>query len=135
MLKIIIVVFLFLHGMVYLLYAGQAVRLFELRPGLSWPDGSWLFSDFLGIKKTRYLAAITLIITCLGFIAGSLAIILKWMWWRDVVVYSACFSSLFFIVLWDGRIRRLDDQGGFGILINLAIIISLFFFLWPDFGF
>ena len=45
---IALVLFLFLHGMVHLLYAGHSLRLFELRPGLSWPDSSWAFSRLGG---------------------------------------------------------------------------------------
>jgi hypothetical protein len=135
MVKIILTIFFMLHGLVYLLYASQSLRLFELQPGMTWPDGSWAFSNLIGIKATRWLAAVSCIVSTLGFITGCLGIILKWMWWSNAVVYSAFFSSLFFIFLWDGRIKKLDDQGGIGILINLAIIMSLSFFHWPDFGF
>ncbi len=41
--QIVVGVFLILHGLVHLLYAGQALRYFELRPGMTWPDASWLF--------------------------------------------------------------------------------------------
>lgn len=133
--KTILIIFLFLHGIIYLLYAGQAIRLFELRPGFSWPDRSWVFSNFPGIKMTRYLASLFCLLIMLGFTAGSLAILLRWIWWKDAVVYCASISSLIFILLWNGKMKRLDDQGGIGILINLAIIISLSFFNWPDFGF
>jgi hypothetical protein len=34
-------IFFILHALVHLLYAGQALRYFELRPGLTWPDGAW----------------------------------------------------------------------------------------------
>lgn len=132
--KTIIIIFLILHGIVYLLYAGQAIRLFELRPGFSWPDGSWVFSKFTGIKIMRCLVALCCLLIMLGFTAGSLAMLLKWNWWKEAVLLSAYISSIIFILLWDGKMKRLDDQGGFGILINLAIIISLSFFNWPDFG-
>jgi len=133
--KTVIIIFFILHGIVYLLYGGQAIRLFELRPGFSWPDGSWAFSKFHGIKMTRYLAALFCLLIMLGFTAGSLAILLKWTWWKEAVLLSASISSIIFILLWDGKIKRLDDQGGIGILINLAIILSQSFFNWPEFGF
>lgn len=38
-------IFLILHALVHLLYAGQSRRFFELRPGMTWPDGSWAFSN------------------------------------------------------------------------------------------
>jgi hypothetical protein len=48
MFTIIVGIFLVLHGLVHLLYAGQSGRFFELRPGTIRPDNSWLFSNFLG---------------------------------------------------------------------------------------
>ena len=48
MLAIIMGIFFVLHGLVHLLYAGQSRRLFELRPKMVWPDGSWAFSQLLG---------------------------------------------------------------------------------------
>jgi hypothetical protein len=133
--KIIIIIFLLLHGLVYLFYAGQANRLFELKPGLPWPDESWAFSRLIAVKTIRQLSFILCLLSTLAFISGSLGIILKWMWWRNAVMYSAWYSSFFFILLWDGKMKRLDDQGGIGILINLAIIMSLYILNWPDFDY
>jgi len=56
-------IFFILHAFVHLLYAGQALRLFELRPGLTWPDGAWLFSRLLGDETTRSLATVFLALT------------------------------------------------------------------------
>ena len=49
-------VFVVLHGLVHLLNLGQSVRLFELQPGMTWPDGSWAFSRLLGNNRTRTMA-------------------------------------------------------------------------------
>ncbi|MFO7632192.1 MAG: hypothetical protein R6W76_06625 [Caldilinea sp.] len=65
--------FLILHALVHLLYAGQALRFFELRPDLTWPDGSWLFSRLLGDPATRWLAAGSLTLAANGFLASGLA--------------------------------------------------------------
>lgn len=45
MLRIIVGVFIVLHGLVRLLYFGQSQRFFKLKPGLVWPDGSWGFGS------------------------------------------------------------------------------------------
>jgi hypothetical protein len=50
-----------LHALAHLLYAGHALRFFELRPGLTWPDGAWAFSRPLGDETARRLAAVWLI--------------------------------------------------------------------------
>jgi hypothetical protein len=90
--KIVLGVFFILHGLVHLLYAGQSVRLFELRTGLIWPDGSWLFSKLLGDGATRIMAGILLALAALVLIAGGLGLILSSSWWRPVVVAAASFS-------------------------------------------
>ena len=51
-------IFLILHGLVHLLYFGQSQRYFELQPGLAWPNGSWVFSRWLGDDPARWLASI-----------------------------------------------------------------------------
>jgi hypothetical protein len=70
--KIVFGIFFILHGLVHLLYAGQSARLFELRPGLIWPDGSWLFSKLAGDSATRIMAGILLVLAALALIAGGL---------------------------------------------------------------
>jgi hypothetical protein len=132
--KIIIIIFFLLHGLVYLLYAGQGMRLFEMKSGMKWPDGSWACSKLLDKKTIRHLAVVFCTITTLGFVSGSLAILLNLVWWKSLVVKTAIFSSLLFILLCDGKKRKLDEQGGIGILINL-VIIALYNMDWPDFGF
>jgi len=49
-----------LHGLVHLLYSAQSARIFELKPGMTWPAGSWAFSNVLGDNATRTLARIPL---------------------------------------------------------------------------
>ena len=85
---IIIGIFFLLHGLVHLLYAGQSGRLFELRPNMTWPDGSWIFSKRLD-ETTRLLASISLVLAALGFIAGGTVLVIRQDGWRLVPVGSA----------------------------------------------
>jgi hypothetical protein len=66
-------VFISLHALVHLLYAGHTLRFFELRPGLTWPDGSWLLSRF-GNPAVRWLAAVSLTLAALGFLVAGLGL-------------------------------------------------------------
>jgi len=124
-------IFLILHGMVHLLYAGQSGRLFELRPEMTWPDRSWLFSKLLGDETTRLLATAALVLIALGMAASSLGIFLRADWWRVAAITSAGLSSLLFFVMWNGKFDVLPDQGGVGILINIAILVLILIFKWP----
>lgn len=116
-------IFLILHALVHLLYAGQALSLIELRPSLAWPDGSWLFSRLLGDPATRWLAAVFLALVSLGFLAAALGLFFGARWARPVTLSAAGFSVLIYLLLWDGNLHALPDQGGVGILISLGIFI------------
>ncbi len=114
-----------MHGLVHLLYSAQSLRQFELRVGMLWPDGSWAFSKLLGDNVTRWLGSIACLAAAVGFMAGGLGAILDQAWWQPVVVGAAIFSSLIFVIFWDGKRQKLDDHGGVGLLVNLLILAVL----------
>ena len=122
---ILVAVFFGLHAMVHLLYAGQSLRLFELRPEMSWPDYSWVFLKVLRDETTRQLSAIGLGLAALGFVAGGIALVAHWAAWQPLITGSAAISSLIFVLFWDGKLKGLDTQGGIGVLINLNILVIL----------
>ena len=128
-------VFIVLHGLVHLLYFGQSARYFELQPGMIWPDGSWAISRLLGDVVNRNLASILLVLAAVGLVAGGIGIFASQSWCRPVIVGSATFSSVLFILFWDGAAQHLDNKGAVGILINAAILVALLLFHWPDLKF
>lgn len=123
--------FIVLHGLVHLIYFGHSSRMFELRPGMDWPDRSWAFSRLLEEKTTRNLAGILMILAAIGFVVGGVAILAGQSWWRSLVVGAAIFSSVIYILLWDSSTRNIDDQGAIGVFINLAILVAVLAFGWP----
>ncbi|MBN2115801.1 MAG: hypothetical protein JW730_04480 [Anaerolineales bacterium] len=133
MLSILLGVFFVLHGLVHLLYFGKSAHYFELQPGMVWPSGSWAFSKVLGDAMIRNLASILLILAAIGFIAGGIGVFFQQTWWRALVVGTAIFSSMVFLLLWDAGFQHLDNKGGVGILINLAILVVLLVFRCPAF--
>jgi hypothetical protein len=128
LLRFVFGIFIVLHGLVHLLYFGQSRRLFELQPGMVWPDGSWAFSKLLGNEVTRLLASIFCVLAAISFVAGGTGILVRQAWWRPVVVGSAAFSAVIFILFWDGEVRKLADKGGVALLINLAILVAVLIF-------
>jgi len=128
-------VFLVLHGLVHLLYFGQSARMFELQPGMIWPDGSWAFSKLLGDNVARTLASIICILVAVGFVSVGIGIFFGQSWWRAAVVTSAMFSGVLYILFWNGRLEHLDNQGGVGLLIDVAILVAVLVFKWPQFDF
>jgi len=125
-------VFIVLHGLVHLLYFGQSARYFELKPGMTWPNGSWAFSKLLGDAATGNLASITLITAAVGLLASGIGIFVGQAWWRPLVVAAAALSSVIFILFWNGRTQNLDGQGLVGILIDMAILAAVLVLRWPS---
>jgi hypothetical protein len=132
MLSLLFGVFVVLHGLVHLLYFGQSARYFELQPGMVWPDGSWVFSRFLENATNRSLASVLLILAAIGFIVGGIGLCFQQTWWRPIVVGSSIFSSMIYLLFWDSSFQHLDNKGGIGILINLAILTTLLIFHWTN---
>ncbi len=133
MLSLVMGVFLVLHGLVHLLYFGQSWRLFVLQPGLTWPDGAWAFR-FLAADTTRLLASAACVLAAVAFAGGGIGLLLSQSWWRPAVVGAATFSAIVYILLWNGKLDRLPDQGAVGILINIAILAAVLVLRVPDFG-
>ncbi len=132
MLRILAGVFLMLHAVVHLLYLGQSTRRFELQPGMTWPDGAWLFSRLLGNEPTRVLASVILLLVALGFVSGGVSLLLMQAWWRPVVVGAAALSAVAYFFLWDGALQDLPGKGVVGLLISLAILVAVLIFQWPN---
>ena len=128
MLRFMFGVFIVLHGFVHLLYFGQSQRIFELRPNMTWPDGSWAFSKLIGDKFTRVLASFTYFLVAIAFVAGGIGVLFGQVWGRSLILGSAVFSSTIIILFWDGKKQKLDDKGGVGLLINIAILATSLIF-------
>jgi hypothetical protein len=62
---------------------------------------------------------------------GGLGLLFGVDWWKTVTTFVAIFSSILFLVLWNGKFKALSDQGGVGMLINLTILIVINGFNWP----
>jgi len=121
--RIIFGLFIVLHGLVHLLYFGQSAGYFELKAGMAWPDGSWVFSKFLGKEVTRNLASIALVAAGIGLVVGGAGILVSQFWGQPLIVGGTVFSSIVYILFWNGRMKNLADQGLIGILINITILV------------
>jgi len=123
--RIVLGIFVVLHGLVHLLYFGHSRRFFELQPGLSWPDGSWAFGWLPGVDAARWLAGGACVLASLGFVACGVAGLAGWTWWRPVIVGAAAFSTAIWLLFWDGTMQRLAEQGLVAIVINAAILFAV----------
>ena len=124
--------FLIAHGLAHLLYVGQSLRLFELRPGLTWPAGSWAFSWLPGDSGARLAAACINALLTAAFVASGVALIFGQAWWQPAALSASGVSAVAIVLMWDGRRRELDAQGAYAILISAAILVAVLVFHWPD---
>jgi hypothetical protein len=131
MLRILFGIFIILHGLVHLFYFGQSMRYFELSPEFVWPDGSWAFKKLLSVENNRTLAGILLVIGTVIFLLGGIVFFLHQPWWGTVVISASAFSTVIFVLFWDGQAKMLSEKGFIGILINLALLAALLIFHWP----
>jgi hypothetical protein len=124
--------FLLAHGLVHVLYVGQSLRIFELRPGLTWPDGAWALSWSTGGRGAHLVAAVLLALAAAGFVVSGVALAFRQPWWQAVVLSAAGVSTAAFVLLWNRRLRELGEQGLYGVLINAAILVAVVGFGWPN---
>jgi len=129
--NIVFGIFIILHGLVHLLYFGHTARFFELKPGLTWPDGSWVLSQWLGEGSIRFLVSMLLVMAGFGFVASGVGILISQAWWQPVLIAISILSSLLFIIFWNGRMQNLDGQGVVGVLIDLWLLIMVLVVHWP----
>ena len=127
-------IFVALHGVVHLLYFGHTARYFELKPGLTWPVGSWVFSHWSAEGGVRVLVSVLLVLAGIGFIASGIGILTSQIWWRPVIIAIAILSSLIYILFWNGRMQNLDGQGVVGVLINVLLLVIVVLVHWPKVG-
>ncbi|HEX9090771.1 MAG TPA: hypothetical protein VF831_04745 [Anaerolineales bacterium] len=131
MVKIVFGIFILLHGVVHGLYFGHSAGFFELKPGMAWPLKSWVISKLLGDAALKNLASISMLLAAALFAAGGIGIFAGQPWWRPLVLGAAIFSSLAYVLFWNGKLKNLDGQGGIGLIINLLLLLAILIFRWP----
>ena len=128
---ILVGAFLIAHGAVYGLYVGQALRLFELKPGFTWPDGSWALSGLIGNPGVHSAAAVLFSLVAAGFAVSGTALIAGQPWWGMLASSTAVVATVAVVLLWNGRLQGLDTQGAYAILINASIVVAALGLHWP----
>jgi hypothetical protein len=64
------------------------------------------------------------VVTAVAFFVSGTSLLLVVAWWRPAVTYAAITSGIVFTAFWDGRIHRLAEQGGVGVVIDVATVLA-----------
>ncbi|MCJ7827267.1 MAG: hypothetical protein MUP36_03395 [Demequinaceae bacterium] len=122
--RVFLGIFLIFHGMVHAIYIGQALRWFELRPGMPWPTGAWTLAS-LSDGTLRAFASVTIGVASLGLMLGGAGMLFKWGWADWVAIGGAVLASVVHVLLWNGKWAEAADHGGYGVIINVAAIVAI----------
>jgi len=131
MLKIVLAVFLILHGLVHAILAAAPIPNDpNPNPGAFFTDTtrSWLLPS-LGLNDTtvQWIGIILVVLTTVGFILAGLGILgvpgLSTIW-RTVAILSACVSLLLLIFFWHSWLIV-------GVLIDVGILVIFLWAKWP----
>ena len=122
--RIALGIFIIFHSLVYAMYAGQALRWFELKPGMTWPDGSWALSS-APQATVRLVTALSIAVCSAAMIVGASGYLAGAPWGGWVVIASAGVFSALDVLLWSGKWADFADQGGIGVLINVGLVALL----------
>lgn len=127
MARILIGVFLILHGLVHLLYFAISQKMVTLdHPVPGWPERSLVLTNLLNETTTRLIASGLYLVATVLFVISGISILLRADWWNPFVVGAAVFSSVVVFLFWDGKFQQLPDKGFVGVLINLVILVAAY---------
>ena len=127
LLKIILGVFIILHGLVHFWYVTLAAKLVEYKPEMGWTGNSWLLDAVIPPSIIRMVAVLLYTLAAIVFIINAFGFLLGKTWWNSGLLVAAVISTLTILLFFDGNGQMLIQKGLIGVIINLAII--LFYYL------
>ena len=126
--RLLVGIFLVLHGLVHLWYVVLSQGWVEVEDQMGWNGHSWLFSSVLSSETLLALASVLYVVVTIGFVLGGIGFALDAGWWAPVVVGTAVLSTVVLVAMWDGRFELLIEKGAAGVLINVGLIAAVLAF-------
>ncbi|NJC96787.1 MAG: hypothetical protein C3F07_07950 [Anaerolineales bacterium] len=125
--RTLIGVFLLLHGLVHMWYVTLSQGWVEYQADMGWTGKSWLLTNLLGDGATHTLATVFYSLSTLIFLVASAGLIAIQTWNRPWLLAASIVSSVTILVLWDGHFDLLVQKGLLGLLINVGILVTIYF--------
>jgi len=125
--ELIIGLFILFHALVHVFYGLQSIKVIELKPVFTWPDDSWLFKDKMDKKTAGIMIACFCFIAAAGFFFSGIWYLAAKSFLQPVLFIMLVLSSVIYLACWDGRFKKVDTQGFYGILINIALYVGMIY--------
>ena len=125
MVRILLGVFVVLHGLVHMWYFTLSRGFVEFQSEMGWSGQSWIFTNLVGDSATRWLASVMYVMATLALAVSGIAVIIRAVWSRPLLAASAILSSIIILLFWDGSLEMAAQKGLLGLLINAAIPVAL----------
>jgi hypothetical protein len=127
MLKILIALVLFAHGVGHIIGPLQVSRAAVTNP--SWDGQSWLLSSVTGTSLAQAVGVVLWLAAMIGFIALA-AIVMGWLpqtWWVPLAIVSSV-VSLAAIALFPSAFPTTSTIGA--VVVDAAVLIAVLWFHW-----
>ena len=119
--RIIIGIFIILHGLVHFLYIAVTQGWLK-ESGMAWNEKSLLLSKLIDETGSNKVALVTYSISIVLFVASGIVYMTEAVWWQKLIIISVIFSSITIVLFWDGIFKNMAEKGFIGVIINMAIL-------------
>lgn len=129
MFRILLGIFIILHGMVHVWYVILSYQLIEYQPDMGWTGRSWLLSGVRSEELVRNIAGILFIASAIFFVISGISVLANMRAQRMLLMISSLVSTLVLVMFWDGRTDMLVQKGIIGVIINIIAFFTALIFL------
>lgn len=128
--NILIGIFILLHGLVHMWYVTLSQGWVEFQANMGWTGKSWLLSNLLGNDLSHMVATIFYSLSTISFLVAGIGLLAKQDWSRTWMIVASVISTITILVFWDGNLSMPVEKGALALLINIGILVAIFFFGW-----
>jgi hypothetical protein len=89
---------------------------------MAWPVGARSLST-ASDTALKISAAITIGVSSLALVLGGVGIAVGVEWGQPITLVAAALLSFLHILFWDGNLKTFPEQGLYGIIINVVIVL------------
>lgn len=127
MVKIVVAVVLFAHGIGHVLGPLQVAKVAQVNP--TWAGDSWLLTSVAGQTASNVVGLVLWVAAMVGFVASA-AVVMGWLpasWWVPLAVGSSV-VSLVAIALFPAAFPPTSTIGA--VIVDIAVLVAVLGLKW-----